>query len=361
MDKKWQNRAITTLLILVVIYLLYILKSVTIPILIATIIAYLLDPLVDRLEKFKIGRGASILFLTLSVVAFFSLVVLLVIPAIEREIVSLIKKMPEYMTRIKDEVGPFFDESFRRFFPGSDFSTTGLLKEGDSLLKKIPADLLKKILMAVSSTFKGTLSLFVSLLGILIMPLYIYYILKDFDAFKEGIIALLPLSSRSFIISQFKEVDLTLSSFVRGQIIICAILAVIYSTGLYFIGIDLALVIGILSGAAFIIPYIGTILGIIAASFMAFVEFRDVTHIIYVFILYGGAQVLEGAVITPRVIGDKVGLHPLAIILSIIIGGELFGFLGILLAVPTAATLKIFTFSAIDSYKNSSYYQSNEQ
>ncbi len=130
---------------------------------------------------------------------------------------------------------------------------------------------------------------------------------------------------------------------------------------MYFIGVDLALVIGILSGAAFIIPYIGTILGIIAASSMAFVVFHDITHIIYVFILYGGAQVLEGAVITPRVIGDKVGLHPLAIILSIIIGGELFGFLGILLAVPTAATLKIFTFSAIDSYKNSSYYQSNEQ
>ena len=361
MDKKWQYRVIISLLILIVIYLLYILKSVAIPILLSTIIAYLLDPLVDRLEKFRIGRGASILILTLSVVAFFVLVILLVIPAIEQEIMSLAQNMPEYMARIKGEAGPFFDKSFRSLFPAYDFSTTGLLMEGESLLKKIPADLLKNILSAVTSTFKGTLSLILSVLGILIMPLYIYYILKDFDTFKDGIISLLPFRSRPFIIKQFKEVDETLSSFIRGQIIICVILAAIYSVGLYLIGIDLALVIGILSGAAFIIPYIGTVLGIIAASFLAFVEFHDITHIIYVLILYGGTQLLEGFFITPRVIGNKVGLHPLAILLSIIIGGELFGFLGILLAVPAAAILKIFTFSAIESYKNSLYYHGSEQ
>jgi len=360
LDKKWQNRAITTLLIIIIIYLLYTLRSVTIPILIATITAYLLDPLVDRFERFKIGRGASILFLTLCTVAFFSMVILLVIPAVESEFMTFVKSMPQYMEKIKLELSPVFDRAFHSLFPTSDFSTMDLLKEGESLLKKIPADFLKKILLAITSTFKGTLSLFVSIVGILIMPLYIYYILKDFDSFKDGIISLVPPRSRSFIISQLKEVDIALSSFVRGQIIICVILAAIYSTGLYIIGVDLALVIGILSGAAFIIPYVGTILGIIAASFMAFIEFHDIIHILYVFALYGGAQVLEGTLITPRVIGDKVGLHPLAIILSIITGGELFGFLGILLAVPVAATLKIFTLSAIAGYKESSYYKNNE-
>lgn len=345
------------LIAVAVVYLLYVLRSVTIPILIATIMAYLLDPLVDRLEGFRMSRGTSILSLTLIAVLFIILAVLLVIPAIEGELRTAAASLPEYLDTFKKEMAPFVERVLGKVFPRATFTIEELLREGEGLVKKIPLDVWNYALKTMAATFKGTLSLVISIIGVLILPLYVYYILKDFDAFKEGIVSLIPPRSRTFVVEKFSEVDEVLSAFVRGQLMICLLLAILYSIGLYIIGIDLALLIGVLSGAAFIIPYIGTIFGITVASVMALLQFHDVWHIVYVLLLYGGVQVVEGTLITPRIIGEKVGLHPLAIILSIIIGGELFGFLGILLAVPAAATLKIFTNTVIESYRESDYYK----
>ncbi len=351
------KRAAALLLTVCLLYLLYYLRSITIPILAAAIFAYILDPVIDKFEKYHIGRSTSILLLTFVAVAFFCLLLLLIVPAIESELRNAVKNLPRYATTFKEEIGPFIDRMLLKISPNSGYSVDMLLKEGEGILKKVPLDIWKQVLTLMTSTFKGTLSLFISIIGTLIIPLYLYYLLKDFDNIKEGIVSLIPERRRDFVVSKFSEIDEALSAFIRGQLSICLILAFIYSIGLTLIGVDLALVIGIFSGIAFLIPYVGTFLGILAASFMAVLEFHDVRHIIYILILYGGAQALEGAVITPKSIGDKIGLHPLVIIVAIITGGELFGLMGMLVAVPVAAILKIVISSALENYRQSPYFK----
>jgi predicted PurR-regulated permease PerM len=353
----WKYRVITTLSIIAVVYLLYLLRTVTIPILIAAILAYLLDPVIDKLETLKLSRSTSIILITLAGLLVVVLLLFMLIPAIENELKVAAKSIPLYLKRFKSEVMPWLEEMLGKILPQATFTIDSLLKEGEALFKEVPLDIWNKVLQGIAATFRGTISFFISIIGVMIIPLYLYYILKDFDNLKEGIISLVPFRSRDFITSKFREVDDALSSFIRGQMMICLILAIIYSIGLTIIGIDLSLVIGILSGAAFIIPYLGTLIGGGVAVVMAFLKFHDFVHVIYVLLLFGGAQALEGAIITPKIIGEKMGLHPLVIILSIIIGGEIFGFIGILLAVPAAASLKIFADSALESYRESAYFK----
>lgn len=357
MSEKWKMRLVFALFGFAFIYLLYYLRSVTIPIFIAAIFAYLLDPVIDKFEEYRINRSSSILLLTFVAVISLCLALLLIVPAIEGELRDAAKNLPHYAATFKEKIGPFVDKILLTFFPGGEYRIETLIKEGEVVLKKVPLDIWKQVLTVMTSTFKSTLSLFISFIGTLIIPLYLYYILKDFDKIKKGALSLIPDGKKDYVISKFVEIDETLSAFIRGQLLICLILGLIYSVGLSLIGVDLALVIGILSGIAFLIPYVGTIAGIVAASMMAVLEFHDIKHVIYVLILYGTAQVLEGTVITPKIIGDKIGLHPLLIIVAIITGGELFGLMGMLVAVPVAAILKILILSLLENYKESPYFK----
>lgn len=350
-------RIISALLLSSFLYLLYALKSITIPIIIAVIIAYLLDPLIDKLETYKISRTNAIISLVLATVIFLILMLLLLVPAIEAEIRGLINKLPQYINTVKTTAIPFIERIASKLLPAGSFNIESLLSESEKMLKTVPLDIWKSTLTTISSTLKSTFSLVVSIIGTMIIPLYLFYILKEFDEMKEKVITLIPPRNRDFLIKKFTEADEILSAFMRGQMIVCLILGGVYAIGLGMIGLDLAIVIGLLSGAAFIIPYIGSIMGFGTAAIFAYLQFHDLTHLIYVAILYGAAQVLEGILLTPKIVGDKVGLHPLAVIIAVITAGELFGFLGILLAVPGAAILKIFTLSAIESYKESSYYK----
>ncbi|MDH3975490.1 MAG: AI-2E family transporter [Deltaproteobacteria bacterium] len=350
-------RIVSALLLISFLYLLYALKSITIPIIIAVIIAYLLDPLIDKLETYKISRSIAIIILISVTVTLATLLLLLLVPAIEAEMRALIMKLPAYAETIKTTAIPFFENLASKLLPAESFNMNSILAEGENLLKSVPLDIWKSILAGMSSTLKSTFSLVVSIIGTMIIPLYLYYILKEFDHMKEKVITLIPPRNRDFIIARFKDTDEILSAFIRGQMIVCLILGIIYSAGLGIIGLDLALVIGLLSGAAFIIPYLGSIISFGTAAIFAYLQFHDFTPVIYVAILYGFAQIVEGTLLTPKIVGDKVGLHPLAVIIAVITAGELFGFLGILIAVPGVAILKIFVLSAIESYKESSYYK----
>lgn len=350
-------RIISALLLATFLYFLYALKSITIPLIIAVIIAYLLDPLIDKFETYKISRSTSIIFLISITLIFIVLLLILLIPAIEGEMRSLIEKLPGYMETVKTTAIPFLEGLASKLMPERSFPMDKFLAEGEKLLKNIPLDIWKSILSAMSSTLKSTFSLIASIIGTMIIPLYLYYILKEFDVMKEKAVTLIPPRNRDFIIDRFKDADEILSAFIRGQMVVCLILGVIYSAGLGIIGLDLAIVIGLLSGASFIIPYIGPIISFSSATVFAYLQFHDLKHVVYVVLLYAFAQVIESFVLTPKIVGDKVGLHPLAVILAVIAGGELFGFLGILLAVPTAAILKILTLGAIESYKESNYYR----
>lgn len=357
METKWVYRLAALSFFIALIALFYSLRSVTIPIFIAAFLAYLLDPLIDRMESRKIERGRAVLLLIFVVSAVLVALLMVIVPAIESEVRRITGNLPDYMARFKGETLPWLESLIGKLLPGAGISMESLIREGESLIKSLPMDIWKTAFKTLSKTFSGTLSLIISVVGTLIIPLYLFYLLRDFDKLKDSLFALIPVRSREYWSTKLGEINETISAFIRGQLLICLLLAIMYTIGLLIIGNDLAIVTGLLSGALFIIPYVGTVAGLLMASTLAFLKFHDLSHIIYVFILYGGVQALEGVLITPKIIGDKMGLHPLVIIIAIITGGELLGFMGMLIAVPAAATIKIFAVSALEGYRESNWYK----
>jgi len=170
------------------------------------------------------------------------------------------------------------------------------------------------------------------------------------------ITGLVPLRYRDGFRVTFREMDAILSNFIRGQILICLILAVLYSIGLFFIGIDLAIVVGVFSGLAFIVPYLGTVIGVVLSSLLALLKFGDLTHLLYVWGWFTLVHLVEGYFITKKLVGRRLGLHPMLVIVSLLIGGKVMNLLGVLLAVPATAVLKSFIKSFMQSYKTSSFF-----
>jgi predicted PurR-regulated permease PerM len=259
---------------------------------------------------------------------------------------------------------PGYIDNLYRLVPQSVFEWFGIAEERDlqSLIntvlagaKNLSIDLVNQVAVFLSHAFTSTLRFFLALLGYLIIPIYLFYLLRDFDRMKDALIDLVPYRWRRSTISVGLEINDVLGGFIRGQLTVCMILAVIYSFGLLFIGIDMPFVIGIMSGVAFIIPYLGTLLGIIVAGTMAAVKFHDFLHPVLVIGMFGLVQALEGSVITPRMVGDRVGLHPLGTIIAVLVGGELFGFFGLLLAVPVAASGNVLLNHALNRYRRSEF------
>ena len=340
-------------LVVAVGWLLVLLQSVVIPLLLALLLAYCFDPAVRWLEQRQVPRWAGVvlvfLLLSLGLAAFAAFLV----PALRAELRAIQQALPTYA------------QGLYQALPASLLERLGIAGQGDlqpllgkllTGVKHLSFDVVNQVAVFVSRAFSTTIGFLVAILGYLIIPVYLFYLLVDFDRFHAGILGLIPSRFRERARLLGREVDQVLGGFLRGQLSVCLILAVLYSIGLLLIGIDLALVIGIFSGLAFIVPYVGTIFGIVAGSAMAVAKFHDLLHPLLVLGWFALVQGLEGMVITPRVVGDRVGLHPMATILAVLIGGELFGFLGLLLAVPTAAAGNVLLRHLLQAYRDSNFF-----
>ena len=205
--------------------------------------------------------------------------------------------------------------------------------------------------------FFGTFGILGIIVNFVIFGVVFVYLLKDFNIIVEKARSIFPVTKREQISGILTKINTNLHYFIRGQLSVCLILSLIYSIGLTFAGIPLSFLLGFLSGFGNLIPYMGTGIGIIIASALALLQFHDFKHILYIFITYGVGQILEGTVITPRIMGKGLGLSPVMVILSILICSQLLGFLGLLLAVPIASTVKVFVDELLLRYKNSRYYK----
>ncbi len=235
-----------------------------------------------------------------------------------------------------------------------------LAQQAELLLKGLNAasfDTAKPLLQWINRALSSTIAFILNLLGYFIIPIYLFYLLADMPMLIAWIKELPPLRFRDLLGSLATEINTVLSGFIRGQMLVCAILAVLYSAGLLMIGIDLAVAIGTLAGAAFIIPYVGTILGIVLSMAMALLKFHDLLHPLLCLGWFCLVQALEGTVITPKVVGDTVGLHPLAAIVALLLGGQRFSITEMLIAIPAAAVLKVLGGHLLDYYRSSEFYQ----
>jgi predicted PurR-regulated permease PerM len=217
-------------------------------------------------------------------------------------------------------------------------------------------DVFRETFSYLKRAVTSTLAFILSILGFVITPLYLFYFMKDIHKIKSAAFGLVPDRYRQQVSKLAAEIHDILSGFVRGQVTVCAILAVLYSIGLLFIGIDLALVIGTLSGVLFIIPYLGTILGIVLSMSMALLKYHDLLHPLLCLGWFFVVQFIEGTFITPKIVGDKVGLHPIVTVLALLIGGQLFGIIGMLIAVPVTAVFKVLLTSYLSYYRTCPYF-----
>jgi predicted PurR-regulated permease PerM len=183
-----------------------------------------------------------------------------------------------------------------------------------------------------------------------------FYLLRDWDILVAQVQSLLPRKIEPVVSRLARESDEVLGAFLLGQFMVMLILSAVYSIGLLAVGVNFALVIGVLAGLLCFVPYLGLIVGLTAASIAALIQFQDLLHLLLVWAVFGVGQMLEGSVLTPKLVGDRIGLHPVAVIFAVLTGGHLFGFLGILLALPTAAVIMVLLRHTRDEYLHSVLY-----
>lgn len=328
--------------------------TVLVQLFIALALAYLLNPLVHRLEQRGLNRIISVLLVfILAIVGLGGIAVLLTL-AIKSELANVQLNIPDYVQRLYELI-PQQVKSYLQI--DTPDRLTLQLNNLAATLKASAFDIARPLLHWLQQAVSSTVGLVLNLLGYLIIPVYLFYLLADMPFFTAWLKELPPPRFREQLGQLCREFDRVLSGFVRGQLLVCAILAVLYSVGLWLIDIDLAVAIGTLAGAAFIIPYLGTILGIVLSMAMALLKFHDLLHPLLCLGWFGLVQTLEGTVITPKVVGDTVGLHPLIAIVALLIGGQLLGISGMLLAIPVAAILKVLAGHLLTYYRSSEFYQ----
>ncbi len=361
MDSKriWRIAGIAAFLT-VVIFLVFSLRNSLTPVFIAVFLAYLLDPVVDRLEERKINRSLGILMLAGLVIV--SIVVIggfLIIQA-QRELVELHHNFPGYIERVQTGVqkaqeyaGPLAKEKLGVEIPAN--ADEWILELKNHLGELNPAAL-KPVTSILGKASSSTLAFVAWLLGLIIIPVFLFYFLRDWDTLKMEVAEYLPRDYREYIVDKVTQIDEILGAFIRGQLTICTVLGVLYSIGLLIIGVDMAVVIGMLAGLGFIVPYLGTVIGVGAALIMVLLEHGISWQIIGVVAVFGGVQLFEGIVLTPKVMGDKVGLSPVVVIFSLLAGAELLGLTGMIIAVPCAAVIKVFIDEGFETYKASDFF-----
>ncbi len=332
---------------------LYLSKSILVPFLIALLLAYAFDPLVDTLEAKRFPRSIAIWGIFSAIVITFLLFLIFVIPTLQDQFTKTFNQLPSYLNHLQEEFVPSIEKRFDIQFPKT-FEET--LEPVLAQLKEDAPTLFKPVTTFVLTFFTNTFSMLAALANLIIIPFIFYYLLKDFDRLKTHLSSYIPIHFREEAFKRFREIDLSLSGFIRGQLLVILFLSLFYIVGLSFIGLDLSFALGFIAAVGEIVPYIGFAFGLILSLALAFLQFQDFIHPLYVLLLFGGIQAIQGLAIAPLVMGKQVGLHPLVIITAVYIGGDLFGLIGVLLAVPGAAIFVVCLKSLAEYYRKSTLF-----
>jgi predicted PurR-regulated permease PerM len=333
-------------------WLLYQLHPVLSPFLVGMLLAYLGDPLVDRLERLGLSRtwGVVLVFGLFGLILLALLLVLL--PMLGRQLFRLYEVAPQMLDWLQQSALPWAQTQLG--LPG-DFWRVDRLKAVITGHLGQTTDIAGTLLASVTAS---GLALLGWLGNLLLIPVVGFYLLRDWDLMVSKLRGLLPRSRESYVVGLVAECHEVLGAFLRGQLLVMLALGLIYAVGLMLVGLDLGLLIGLLAGLASIVPYMGFVVGFGAAVVAALFQFGgfELYTLIGVVAVFGVGQLLEGMLLTPLLVGDRIGLHPVAVIFAILAGGQLFGFTGVLLALPVAAIIMVLLRHAHDFYKLSNLY-----
>ncbi len=323
-------------------WLIYLLAPVLTPFVAAALLAYIGDPLADRLERLKFPRTLAVVAVFLLTILVLALLILLVGPLIRSQIAALFSALPDIIVSVEQVWLP----SIMRFLgleAGDNVGIGAFLARYSDMAGTWATTILMSVSKSGGAVATAVLSLF-------LIPILTFYLLRDWDTILSHISALIPSKQRSTVFELAHETDDVLGAFFRGQLLVMFALAIIYSTGLSLVGLKYAVAIGVVSGMVSFVPYLGFVFGIGLAGLTVALEPNPLWQMIGVVATFTIAQLLEGSFLTPKLVGDRIGLHPVIIIFAIAAGGQLFGFFGILLALPAAAVLSVLVRFAYDRY-----------
>ena len=341
--KYW---GIATVIFLVAMWYL---GDVILPFVLGGAIAYFLDPVADRIESMGASRTVATTLITLVALLVFILMVLLVVPTLVNQSVSLFNTAPQLFTDLRD----FLSERFPQVLDDSSTLHQSLVSIGETIQSK-GGELLSTVLSSASSIINIAV-LF------LIVPVVAFYLLLDWDNMIARIDTLLPRDHAPTVRALAKEIDQTLAAFIRGMGTVCLVLGTYYAIALMLVGLQFGLVVGFIAGLITFIPYVGALVGGALAIGLGLFQFwGDWTSIGLVAAIFVAGQVIEGNLLTPKLVGDSVGLHPVWLLLALSVFGSLFGFVGMLVAVPVAAAMGVIARFAVDQYLNSLLYKGTD-
>jgi predicted PurR-regulated permease PerM len=343
---RWQWLLIAA----VILGLLWLLAPVLMPFVLAAMLAYLGDPLADRLERWRLNRtlAVSIVFAVMVLVLVGAL--LLLLPLIQRQIANLIQSLPRYVEWTRTMALPWLQQHLH--LDPNVFDPESIVAAVKSHMGSVGGI----VAATVARVSKSGLGIALWLTNLVLIPVVTFYLLRDWDVLVARIDRMLPRSIEPTVARLARESDHVLGAFVRGQLLVMLALGLIYGIGLSVIGLSVGPLIGMIAGILSFVPYLGFMVGLVAALIAALVQYGDWLHIGLVLVVFAVGQAAEGYVLVPRLVGGKIGLHPVAVIFAVLAGGHLFGFLGVLLALPAAAVIMVLLRYGYDRYRNSGLY-----
>jgi predicted PurR-regulated permease PerM len=329
------------------------LSGVLAPFFVAAAIAYWLDPVVDWLERRRVRRTPAILLLLLVFLVLSAGLVLVVVPLFVREINMLGDRLPGYVSRLQQQLLPWIERTFHTTVP----RTLGeVLSRAGADAQTLAKSAMSSVQTVVGETFKSVFSLLRLVLNLILVPVFSFYLLRDFDIIVERLRKLIPERRRTFVVDLARDIDRVLSAWFRGQLTVIVIDGALYMIGLSILGVPMGVALGAVAGLLAFIPVVGVLTSLGLTLFVVFLEFSSWGQVVGVLALFAAVPTIEMTVVVPRVIGGRVGLGPVAVIVALLLGAELLGFLGILLAVPTAAVINVLLGRLREAYEESAFF-----
>ena len=334
-------------------------EAVLFPVLVSLLLAYVLDPAIDWFEHRGMARSSGILlFLVLGAIGLL-VFVLFLYPTIAHLLVAVGEKFPPLLDLLRTDAIPWIEATFSIQVPAN--LSVAMTEYGETLQAQVPR-VAKSVSAWVGSAWTKTGSIVASLMNVVMIPVFTFYFLRDFDLMKAKAETFIPLPQKPWILSRLRGADEVVGAYIRGQIEVATILAVLYATGLAIVfgfmgvGVTSGIAVGLLTGLLNVVPYFGFIIGILLSTAIVLIEWSGWWPLMGVALVFGVVQGLEGYVITPRIVGEKVGLSPVAVILVLLLGAEILGLLGVVLAIPLAGAFGVVLPDIIRVYKTSNFY-----
>ncbi len=328
----------------------YLLQPILMPFVLGALIAYLGDPLVDYLERHRLNRSSATILVFLFISQLMLVMIFFAVPLVAQQLDILISRMPGFIRWLTQVALPSLLAMLD--LPADHLKAldwSGQIEENWESMGRLLADAGRRV------TGSG-MGILLGLANLALVPVVSFYLMRDWDLLMAKALRMFPVAWQARVGDLVSEGDEVVGAFLRGQFIVMCTLGLIYGSGLALIGVKLAALLGVIAGLASLVPYLGFVVGISASFIAAYSQFGEWSVLLWVAVVFAVGQAIESMVLTPVLVGDKIGLHPVAVIFALMAGGQIGGFVGVLVALPVAAVIMVFLRHAVEFYRASDMY-----